>query len=38
VRIWSPEWSVAQALERARRRVARPLTLAERREAMLPEG
>jgi WD40 repeat protein len=38
VRIWSPEWSVVRALERARRRVARPLTPAERREAMLPEG
>ncbi|HYW22796.1 MAG TPA: AAA family ATPase, partial [Terriglobales bacterium] len=38
VQIWSPDWSVAHALAQARRRTARALTPAERREAMLPEG
>ena len=38
VRVWSTDWSLARLLARARRRVSRELTIAERRDAMLPEA
>jgi WD40 repeat protein len=37
VRVWSTDWSLARLLARARRRVSRELTAAERRDAMLPD-
>jgi WD40 repeat protein len=38
VRVWIAEWSVAHLLARAHRRISRGLTVAERRDAMLPDS
>jgi WD40 repeat protein len=38
VRLWSAAYGLESLIERARRRVSRGLTPAERRDAMLPEG